>query len=229
MAGHEGDSAGSGARNHRNGRQRLRPLSLVLLTAFALLLTLSAPAQAKYASLVIDADTGQVLHSVNADTRNYPASLTKMMTLYMVFEALRQGRITMDTKWTASNRVARQPASRLGLRRGETIAVRDAIYALITKSANDVATLVAESLGGSERDFALAMTARARALGMSKTTFRNASGLGNRGQLSTARDIISPRSSRLRSRRPSALTSRWPSMNVRRIPASEITRRRVWR
>ena len=146
-------------------------------------------AQAKYASLVLDADTGQVLHSVNADTRNYPASLTKMMTLYLVFEALERGEITMKTQWKASARVARQPASRLGLARGAKIRVSDAVLALITKSANDVATLVAESLAGSERDFALKMTAKARELGMARTTFRNASGLGNRGQLSTARDM----------------------------------------
>jgi len=157
--------------------------------AISLLMSLPSIAEAKYASLIIEADTGRVLHSVNADTRNYPASLTKMMTLYMVFEALERGEITMSTKWTASARVARQPASRLGLYKGEKITVKEAILALITKSANDVATLVGESLGGSERDFALKMTAKAREIGMARTTFRNASGLGNRGQLSTARDM----------------------------------------
>jgi len=172
------------------GAAAMRALKLTLFSALAILFVSAAsPAQAKYASLVIDANTGQVLHSVNADTRNYPASLTKMMTLYMVFEALKQGKVTMDTRWKASARAARQPASRLGLRRGEEISVHDAVYALITKSANDVAVVVAESLADSERDFALMMTAKARALGMSKTTFRNASGLGNRGQLSTARDM----------------------------------------
>jgi D-alanyl-D-alanine carboxypeptidase len=137
----------------------------------------------------MDADTGRVLHSVNADTRNYPASLTKMMTLYMIFSALDRHEITMDTKWKVSRRAARQPSSKLGLRRGTKISVRDVISALITKSANDVASMVGESLAKSERDFALAMTAQARKLGMSRTTFRNASGLPHRGQLSTAHDM----------------------------------------
>ena len=169
-----------------------QPIRWGLVALAALWMMVIVPlsaAAAPYAALVMDARSGEVLHARNADTRLHPASLTKMMTLYMVFEAVKQGKITLDTKWTASSRVARQPASRLGLRRGEKITVRQAIYALITKSANDVATLVAESLAGRERDFALAMTAKARALGMSKTTFRNASGLGNRGQLSTARDM----------------------------------------
>lgn len=157
--------------------------------AFALLASFTPSAEAKYASLIIEADTGRVLHSVNADTRNYPASLTKMMTLYMVFDALERGEIKLSTKWKASANVARQPASRLGLRRGEKITVKNAVLALITKSANDVATLVGESLAKSERDFALKMTAKARDIGMARTTFRNASGLGNRGQLSTARDM----------------------------------------
>ena len=146
-------------------------------------------AQAKYASLIMDANTGRVLHSVNADTRNYPASLTKMMTLYMIFEALEQGKISMKTKWKTSKRAARQPASKLGLKPGEKITVRDAIFTLITKSANDVASLVSENLAKTERAFALSMTARARKLGMSRTTFRNASGLAHSGQLSTAHDM----------------------------------------
>ncbi len=169
-------------------RVRLRMAAFVLAVA-VLSLCFPRVAEAKYASLVMDADTGRVLHAVNADTRNYPASLTKMMTLYMVFDALERGEITMNTRWTASARVARQPASKLGLGRGQSITVHDAIYALITKSANDVASLVGEGLAKSERDFALAMTARARKLGMNSTTFRNASGLPNRGQLSTARDM----------------------------------------
>lgn len=163
-----------------------------LLAAIALVFTVVAlphPASAKYASLVMDANTGRVLHAVNADTRNYPASLTKMMTLYMIFDALDRGEISFKTKWKASSRVARQPASKLGLGRGQTLTVRDAVLALVTKSANDVASLTAENLAKSERAFALAMTAKARKLGMSKTTFRNASGLPNRGQLSTARDM----------------------------------------
>ena len=149
----------------------------------------ASPAAAKYASLILDADSGRVLHAVNADTRNYPASLAKMMTLYLVFDALEDGRLDLDRKLAVSARAARQPASRLGLGRGRTITVEDAILALVTKSANDVATVLAETLAGSERNFALVMTSKARKLGMSRTTFRNASGLPHRGQLSTARDM----------------------------------------
>ena len=147
------------------------------------------PALAKYASLVIDAETGRVIHEVNADTRNYPASLTKMMTLYIVFGALKNNSWTMETKLHVSDRAARQPASKLDVRSGQTITVEDAILALITKSANDVATVIAENFSGSEQAFALKMTSMARKLGMRRTTFRNASGLPHRGQLSTARDM----------------------------------------
>ena len=146
-------------------------------------------AHAGYSSIVIDADSGRILHATNSDTRNYPASLTKMMTLFMVFEALDVGKWTLNTKLKVSARAARQPASRLGLKRGQTITVKDAILALVTKSANDVATTIAENLGRSERDFALMMTAKARRLNMTRTTFRNASGLPHRGQMSTARDM----------------------------------------
>ena len=160
----------------------------VAVGVFALLLPAS-PVAAKYASLVIDAHSGRVLHSVNATTRNHPASLTKMMTLYMLFERLKKGHLWRHSRLRISARAARQPASRLGLKVGETISVEEAILALVTKSANDVAMAVAENLAGSERKFALAMTARARKLGMSRTTFRNASGLPRRGQLSTAADM----------------------------------------
>lgn len=157
----------------------------------ALALTCFAPssAQAKYASFVMDADTGRVLHSVNADTRNYPASLTKMMTLFMLFEALEAKKVTMDTKMRVSRRATWQPPSRLGVKAGSSIRVEDAIYALVTKSANDVATVVAETLGGTEWEFAKEMTKRAHEIGMKHTTFRNASGLPNRRQMSTARDM----------------------------------------
>jgi len=146
-------------------------------------------AAAKYASIVVDADTGRILHGTNIDTRNYPASLTKMMTLYMVFDAVKAGKLSLDEKFVASRRAARQPASRLGLRKNQTLTVQEAILALVTKSANDVATMIAENMAGSERTFALRMTAKARKLGMSRTTFRNASGLPHRGQMSTARDM----------------------------------------
>ncbi len=161
----------------------------IAIATVIVLIGSASPVFAKYASYVMDAETGRVLHAVNSNTRNYPASLTKMMTVYLLFEALEQGKITLKKPLKVSHRAARQPASRLALRAGTTIAVEEAIQALIVKSANDVATVVAEALAGSEREFALKMTARARKLGMTRTTFRNASGLYNRAQLSTARDM----------------------------------------
>jgi D-alanyl-D-alanine carboxypeptidase len=157
--------------------------------ATAFLFLPPSAAIAKYASIVIDADSGAVLHEANADTPNYPASLTKMMTLYMVFEALESGDLTLNQKIIVSRRAARQPPSKLGLRRGEGISVKNIILGLVTKSANDAAAAIAEALGGSERNFAKMMTQRARALGMSRTTFRNASGLPHRSQKTTARDL----------------------------------------
>ena len=154
-----------------------------------LLLTSAKPGEAGYASIILDADTGEVLRSRNADTRNYPASLTKMMTLYMLFAELDSGRMQLSDKLSVSKRAAGQPASKLGLKRGSSITVKQAIMAMATKSANDVATVVAEAIGGTEREFAAAMTTRARALGMKRTRFRNASGLPNRKQLSSARDM----------------------------------------
>lgn len=165
-----------------------RFLALSLIAVF-LSFSLSIKAQAKYAAFVMDPTTGQVLYAVNADTRNYPASLTKMMTLYMMFDALEKGEINMNTEMPVSRRAEGQPPSKLGLKRGQTIRVEDAIYALITKSANDVATVVAEFMGEKEWQFAKEMTNKARQLGMTRTTFKNASGLPNRGQLSTARDM----------------------------------------
>jgi D-alanyl-D-alanine carboxypeptidase len=161
----------------------------VCLTAALLVLAAAMPAEAKYASVVMDADTGQVIHEINADTRNYPASLTKMMTLYLVFEALETRLWSLDTPLRVSARAAQQPSSRLGMHRGDRIKVESAILALVTKSANDVATVVAENMSGSERAFALKMTAKAREMGMNGTTFRNASGLPHRAQMSTARDM----------------------------------------
>ncbi len=164
---------------------------LLCLLVFVIILPIlfAQPANAKYASIVLDSQSGRVLHSVNADTLNYPASLTKMMTLYLLFNALKEERLRLDSNLNISARATRQPASRLGLRKGRTITVRQAILAIVTKSANDVATVVSESLARSERNFALLMTATARQIGMRRTTFRNASGLPHRGQLSTARDM----------------------------------------
>jgi len=167
----------------------LMRLSFCILTALILLALAPTPADARYASLVINAATGEVLHEVNADTRNYPASLTKMMTLYLMFEALDEGRMHLNDRIIMSPHAARQPPSKLGLKVGQSIRVETAIRALTIKSANDIAAAVAEHMAGSERQFALLMTAKARTLGMSRTTFRNASGLPHHSQLSTARDM----------------------------------------
>ena len=146
-------------------------------------------ADARYASIVIDERTGKVLHASNPDRQRYPASLTKMMTLYMVFDALNRGKLKLNQRLRVSRRAQGMAPSKLGLKRGQSITVKDAILALITKSANDVAVVVAESLGKTEINFAKMMTRKARSLGMRKTRFRNASGLPNRRQVSTARDM----------------------------------------
>lgn len=170
----------------RAGRFAGIALAALLCLGFILV---PVQAFAKYASIVIDAKTGRVLHQANADTRNYPASLAKMMTLYMTFEALSEGRLKLGQALAVSRTAAGRSPTKLGLRRGEKIKVRDIILALVTKSANDAATVVAEALGGSERRFARMMTVKAREIGMDNTTFRNASGLPNRRQLTTARDM----------------------------------------
>ncbi len=141
------------------------------------------------AAIVVDAKTGKVLYSSNADTRTYPASLTKMMTLYLLFEALDSGKASLTSRITVSSHAAAQPPSKLGLKPGQTIAVEDAILSVVTRSANDIAVAIGEYLGGSESAFATQMTARARSLGMKNTTFRNASGLPDASQMTTARDM----------------------------------------
>lgn len=167
-----------------------RPAQTLAAGLFAAAAIFSAqPAQAGYASFVMDARSGEVFYARNADARNFPASLTKIMTLFMVFEALDTGRLKLDQALPVSRRAAGQAPSKLGLKVGQTITVRDAIGALSVKSANDVATVVAEAIGGTEIKFAQMMTNRAHEIGMRRTTFKNASGLPNRGQLSTARDM----------------------------------------
>lgn len=161
---------------------------------FALSLAPAASAQERYSAIVMDARTNEVLLEDQADEGRFPASLTKMMTLYMLFEAIERGDISMDTRMTASRNATRQPPSRLGLRctrRGgcDSVTVDQAIRALVVQSANDVATLVAERLGGSEARFAANMTSRARELGMSETRFANASGLPDARHRTTARDM----------------------------------------
>ena len=176
----------------------MRPGSIILGLVLSLSIVVMSQvfaaerAEARYASIVVDAETGEVLRSRNADIRRYPASLTKMMTLYMLFEAIDEGRLSLTSKLKVSKRAAGQPPSKLGLRAGSTIEVEDAIKALVVKSANDIAVVVAEALGGTEVEFARMMTRKAQALGMSRTTFRNASGLPNRKQRSTgARHVVS--------------------------------------
>jgi len=166
-------------------------LRSIAFSILALVLTIGASraAEPRYASIVIDAQSGQVLSATDENERRYPASLTKMMTLYLVFESLRAGRLTLDQTLPVSSHAASRPPSRLGLKRGQKIRVRDAILALTTKSANDAAVVLAEAVGGTETAFARKMTAKARELGMTRTVFRNASGLPDRGQVSTARDM----------------------------------------
>ncbi len=148
-----------------------------------------ALAQEKYASIVIDADTLETIHESYADEARYPASLTKVMTLYMLFDALNSGEVRLDEPLFISANAASQPASKLGLKAGSTITVGDAIKALVVKSANDAAVVVAERLGGTEERFAALMTVKARMLGLTDTRFYNASGLPNDRQVSTARDM----------------------------------------
>ena len=143
----------------------------------------------RYASIVTDAGTGDVLSSVNADELRYPASLTKMMTLYMLFEALRDRRVSLDQLVPVSSAAASMSPTKLGLVPGTTLTVEQAILGLVTKSANDAAAALGELMGGDEERFAQMMTLRARALGMSRTTFRNASGLPDFAQVTTARDL----------------------------------------
>jgi D-alanyl-D-alanine carboxypeptidase len=147
-----------------------------------------APYSPPYADIVVDANSGDVLHATNADSLRHPASLTKIMTLYLLFEQLEAGKLRVDSRLEVSEHASQQAPSKLGLMPGQTIAVEDAIRALVTKSANDVAVVVAEAIGGDEDTFARMMTRKARALGMSRTVYANASGLPDRDQLTTARD-----------------------------------------
>jgi D-alanyl-D-alanine carboxypeptidase len=149
----------------------------------------SVEARQKPASIVIDANTGKTLHANHPDGLRYPASLAKMMTIYLVFEELRARRLKMSTLVIFSPFAAGQVPSKLGLKPGESITVANALRALVTKSANDVAVAIAEHIAGTERRFASRMTAKARELGMSRTIFRNASGLPDPNQTTTARDM----------------------------------------
>ena len=165
--------------------------TLVALLAIAVSGAAAAPAHAnsKYAAIVIDANTGKTLFSSSADAPRYPASLTKMMTLYLTFEALQSGKLKTSSKISFSKNAAAEPPTKLGVKAGGSVTVETAILSLVTKSANNSATALAEQLGGSEAGFARQMTAKARQLGMTGTIFRNAHGLPNSAQHSTARDL----------------------------------------
>ncbi len=163
-------------------------LFLLAMTVLALLPPLQAES-APYAAVVVDARTGEVLHSRNADTRLHPASLTKMMTLYVVFEAIKNGEITLDTTIRISRKAASEPPSKLGLKAGQKIKLRYLIRAAAVKSANDAATALGEAISGSEAAFARRMNRTAKAIGMSRTSFKNAHGLTESGHMSTARDM----------------------------------------
>jgi len=141
------------------------------------------------AALVMDAETGRVLYARSGDAARAPASLTKIMTLYLIFDQIKAGRMSLTDEMTASANAAAQKPTKLGIKKGGTITVEQAIYALVIQSANDVAVVVAEHIGGSEQQFARMMTQRARDLGMKRTTFRNPSGLPDAGQITTARDM----------------------------------------
>ena len=178
------------------GKMRVHNMKKIssFLLGFTWLLAILAYTGEAYAkrttsSIVIDALSGEVISQYNADELRYPASLTKLMTLYLTFNALERGDIELDDELKVSRFAANREPSRLGVRAGETIKVKDAIMALIIKSANDCATVLAENLSGSEAEFAKLMTQTARDLGMKNTTFKNASGLPNRQQKTTARDM----------------------------------------
>jgi len=144
---------------------------------------------ASYADVVIDAETGRILHATLPDSPRHPASLTKMMTLYLTFQALEAGRLRLDQSLPISANAAEQSPSKLGLRRGQRIRVEDAIYGVVTESANDAAMVLAENIGGNESRFGQMMTREARALGMSRSNFDNPSGLPDPRQVTTARDM----------------------------------------
>jgi D-alanyl-D-alanine carboxypeptidase len=171
-------------------------LALAALLAFALMIPgadaatqKKSTANPRYGAIVIDADTGVILHESNADKSLHPASLVKMMTLLMAFDRLADGSMTLNQRIRISAHAASQPPSKLGLNSGSSLTVKDAIYSLVTKSANDIAVAMGEHIGGTESQFAAMMTRRAKELGMTQTRFKNASGLHHPDQVSSARDM----------------------------------------
>ncbi len=167
----------------------LKTLAIVSLAITLVVGDAAMAFAAQYSALVVDARTGKTLYSKHANSRRYPASLTKMMTLYLTFEALAKGRISKSTPVVFSANAAAEPPTKLGVRKGGSVTVETAILSMVTKSANDSATAMGELLGGSEANFAHMMTAKARQLGMKSTVFRNAHGLPDSGQFTTAHDM----------------------------------------
>ena len=166
---------------------KVKLILLVLMSVWMLFAT--EMSYGRYAAILIDADNGNLLHEVDATQSWYPASLTKVMTLYMTFEALKNGQIQFFDAMRTSSHAASQPTSKLGLRTGEYLTVRDAVLAIITRSANDAAVVLGEHLGGTEENFAVKMTNKAHSLGMYNTRFMNATGLPNDWQVTTSRDM----------------------------------------
>jgi D-alanyl-D-alanine carboxypeptidase len=169
---------------------RMSPLrKLLLFLGLALLPPGAAAADARYAAVVVDDESGAVLQAIEATARWYPASLTKMMTVYLTFEAIEAGTLDLAEELTASASAAAQPSSELGLAAGDRITVEQAILAVILQSANDAAVVLAERIAGTEAAFASTMTNKAKSLGMTRTVFRNATGLPDPEQVTTARDM----------------------------------------
>ncbi len=177
------------AKQGASGASAVWSLSMLLLLMLSMITSAHAD-NPRYAGIVVDLDNGEVLYAENIDDQRYPASLTKMMTLYLTFEALEAGALRLDQPLPVSPYAAAKPAVKLWLAAGSSIPVDTAIRALAVRSANDVAAVVAEALGGTEARFAQMMTTKARELGMHATTFRNASGLPDAGQITTARDML---------------------------------------
>ncbi|TGR22276.1 MULTISPECIES: D-alanyl-D-alanine carboxypeptidase [unclassified Mesorhizobium] len=168
------------------------PLKTIMILAMAMTFVVADAASslaAKSAAIVVDAKTGKVLYSANADGRRYPASLTKMMTLYLTFEAMAKGKISRNSPVVFSAHASAEAPTKLGVKPGGSVTVETAILSIVTKSANDSATALGEMIGGNETNFARMMTAKARQLGMDGTVFRNANGLPDPGQFTTARDM----------------------------------------
>ncbi|MBI1384428.1 MAG: D-alanyl-D-alanine carboxypeptidase [Rhizobiales bacterium] len=172
------------------GTSALRFAALCVLTLVTLIaLSPSVRAESKYAAVIVDANSGDVLYDANGDATRFPASLTKIMTIYIVFEMIEAGRLSLDADLLITETAARQQPTKLGLPAGARIKVRDAISALVTRSANDIAVALAENIAGTEEKFARYMTWKAQQIGMTGTVFRNASGLPDSRQVTTARDM----------------------------------------